>query len=89
MALALEAAALIQSGNQGIADFFCAARLTENPGLCFGTLRSNNGVALLLIDLLAANWPASVNSVRQLLSWRRSNHTVYGDLEMQLFYICF
>ena len=47
-ALALEAAALIRSGNQGIADLFCAARLTENLGLGFGTLRSNNGVALLL-----------------------------------------
>ena len=30
--------------------------------------------------------PASVSSVRQLLSWRLSNHTVYGDLERQLFY---
>jgi putative acyl-CoA dehydrogenase len=39
-ALALEAAALIRSGNQGIADLFCAARLTENLGLGFGTLRS-------------------------------------------------
>jgi putative acyl-CoA dehydrogenase len=47
-ALALQAAALILSGNQGITDLFCAARLTENPGLGFGTLRSNNGVALLL-----------------------------------------
>jgi hypothetical protein len=39
-----------------------------------------------VIDLLAANCPASVSSVRQLLSWRLSNHTVYGDLERQLFY---
>ena len=38
-----------------------------------------------MIDLLAANCPASVISVRQLLSWRLSNHTVYGDLERQLF----
>jgi hypothetical protein len=30
------------------------------------------------IDLLAANCPASVTSVRQLLSRRLSNHTVYG-----------
>jgi putative acyl-CoA dehydrogenase len=47
-ALALQAAALIRSGNQSIADLFCEARLTENLGLGFGTLRSNNGVALLL-----------------------------------------
>jgi putative acyl-CoA dehydrogenase len=48
MALALQAAALIRSGNQQIADIFCHARLTGNPGLAFGTLRSNDGVALLL-----------------------------------------
>jgi putative acyl-CoA dehydrogenase len=48
MALALQAAALIRSGNQAIADLFCAARLTENLGLGFGTLQSNDGVALLL-----------------------------------------
>jgi putative acyl-CoA dehydrogenase len=48
IALALQAAALIRSGNQGIADLFCSARLTENVGLVFGTLRSNDGVALLL-----------------------------------------
>ena len=41
---------------------------------------------VFVIDLLAANCPASVSSVRQLLSWRLSNHTVYGDLERQLFY---
>jgi putative acyl-CoA dehydrogenase len=48
MALALQAAVLIRSGNQAIADLFCAARLTENLGLVFGTLRSTDGVALLL-----------------------------------------
>lgn len=48
MAIALQAAALIQSGNQRIADTFCGARLTESLGLVFGTLRSNDGVALLL-----------------------------------------
>jgi putative acyl-CoA dehydrogenase len=48
MALALQAAALIRSGNQQVADIFCHARLTGNPGLAFGTLRSNQGVALLL-----------------------------------------
>ena len=48
IALALQAAALIRSGNQGIADLFCSARLTENLGLAFGTLRSADGVALLL-----------------------------------------
>jgi putative acyl-CoA dehydrogenase len=48
MALALEAAAIIRSGNQRIADIFCAARLTENLGLVFGTLRSSDGAALLL-----------------------------------------
>jgi putative acyl-CoA dehydrogenase len=48
MALALEAAALIRSGNQIIADNFCAARLTESLGLAFGTLRSNDGIAMLL-----------------------------------------
>src|SRR6202011_6023579 len=48
MALALQAAALIRSGNQQIADIFCHARLTGNPGLAFGTLRLNDGVALLL-----------------------------------------
>ena len=38
-----------------------------------------------MIDLLAANCPASVSSVRQLLGWRVSNHTDCGDLERQLF----
>jgi putative acyl-CoA dehydrogenase len=47
-ALALQAAALIRSGNQAIADLFCAARLTEDLGLGFGTLKSNDGVVLLL-----------------------------------------
>jgi putative acyl-CoA dehydrogenase len=48
VALALESAAIIRSGNQRIAEIFCAARLTENLGLVFGTLRSVDGVALLL-----------------------------------------
>ena len=48
MALALQAAAIIRSGNQRIADIFCAARLTQSPGLVLGTLRSSDGVALLL-----------------------------------------
>jgi len=48
MALALQAAALIRTGNQSIADLFCRARLTDAPGLAFGTLRSTDGVALLL-----------------------------------------
>ncbi|MBV9999471.1 MAG: isovaleryl-CoA dehydrogenase [Verrucomicrobia bacterium] len=48
LALALEASALIRSGNQPVADLFCAARLTERPGLAFGTLRSEEGVTLLL-----------------------------------------
>jgi putative acyl-CoA dehydrogenase len=48
MALALQAAALIRSGNQRIADAFCSARLTDSLGLVFGTLRSNDCVALLL-----------------------------------------
>jgi len=48
MALALQAAVLIRGGNQRIADMFCTARLTESPGLVFGTLRSREGVALLL-----------------------------------------
>jgi len=48
MALALQAAALIRTGNQSIADLFCSARLTDAPGLAFGTLRSTDGVALLL-----------------------------------------
>ncbi|MBV9106004.1 MAG: isovaleryl-CoA dehydrogenase [Verrucomicrobia bacterium] len=48
MALALQAAALIRSGNQPIADLFCHARLSGNPGLSFGTLKSTEGVALLL-----------------------------------------
>jgi putative acyl-CoA dehydrogenase len=48
LALALQAAALIRSGNQAIADLFCGARLAENLGLAFGTLRSSDGVALLL-----------------------------------------
>jgi len=48
MALALQAAALIRSGNQRIADAFCSARLTNSLGLVFGTLRSNDCVALLL-----------------------------------------
>jgi putative acyl-CoA dehydrogenase len=48
MALALQAAVLIRSGNQRIADVFCTARLTESVGLVFGTLRSDDGVALLL-----------------------------------------
>jgi putative acyl-CoA dehydrogenase len=48
LALALEASALIRSGNQRIADVFCAARLTGSLGLAFGTLQSDDGVALLL-----------------------------------------
>ena len=48
IALALQAAALIRGGNQGTADLFCSARLTENLGLAFGTLQSTDGVALLL-----------------------------------------
>ena len=48
MALTLEAAALIRSGNQKIADGFCAARLTDSLGLVFGTLRSNAAITLLL-----------------------------------------
>jgi putative acyl-CoA dehydrogenase len=48
MALALQAAALIRSGNQAIADMFCSARLAERHGHVFGTLRSRNGVELLL-----------------------------------------
>jgi putative acyl-CoA dehydrogenase len=48
MALALQAAVLIRSGNQQIADIFCTARLNERVGLVFGTLRSDEGVALLL-----------------------------------------
>jgi putative acyl-CoA dehydrogenase len=48
MALALQAAALIRSGNQAIADMFCSARLAERHGLVFGTLRSRDGVELLL-----------------------------------------
>jgi putative acyl-CoA dehydrogenase len=48
LALALQAAAIIRSENQRVADIFCAARLTESPGLVFGTLRSLDGVALLL-----------------------------------------
>jgi putative acyl-CoA dehydrogenase len=48
MALALQAAALIRTGNQVIADTFCGARLTGSLGLAFGTLRSNDGVSLLL-----------------------------------------
>jgi putative acyl-CoA dehydrogenase len=48
LGLALEASALIRSGNQPVADLFCAARLTGRPGLAFGTLRSEDGVALLL-----------------------------------------
>jgi putative acyl-CoA dehydrogenase len=48
LALALEASALIRSGNEPIADVFCAARLTDRLGLAFGTLRSEQGVAPLL-----------------------------------------
>jgi putative acyl-CoA dehydrogenase len=48
MGLALQAAALIKGGNQAVADMFCRARLTESLGLVFGTLHSNEGVALLL-----------------------------------------
>jgi putative acyl-CoA dehydrogenase len=48
MALALEAAVLIRAGNQPIADLFCSARLTEGASLVFGTLRSADGVAVLL-----------------------------------------
>ena len=48
MALALQAAALIRTGNQSIADLFCSARLTDGLGLAFGTLRSTDGVTLLL-----------------------------------------
>ena len=37
-----------------------------------------------MIDLLAANCPASVSSVRHLLSWRLTNHTGYGDLKVRV-----
>ena len=48
MALALQAAALVRAGNQKIADIFCATRLSESLGLVFGTLRSDDGVSMLL-----------------------------------------
>jgi putative acyl-CoA dehydrogenase len=48
MALALQAAVSIRSGNQRIADAFRAARLSDSLGVVFGTLRSNDCVALLL-----------------------------------------
>ena len=48
MALALQAAALVRAGNQKIADIFCATRLSESLGLVFGTLRSDDGVPMLL-----------------------------------------
>jgi putative acyl-CoA dehydrogenase len=48
LGLVLQAAALIRGGNQAVADMFCRARLTERLGLVFGTLHSNEGVALLL-----------------------------------------
>jgi putative acyl-CoA dehydrogenase len=38
MALALQAATLIRSGNVAIADSFCESRLGAHPGLAFGTL---------------------------------------------------
>ena len=48
MALALQAATLIRTGNRSIADLFCSARLTDGLGLAFGTLRSTDGITLLL-----------------------------------------
>ncbi len=38
MALAMQAAQLLKSGNPLVADAFCQSRLTANPGLLFGNL---------------------------------------------------
>ena len=38
MALALQASLLVRVGNSAVADAFCASRLGDSHGLCFGTL---------------------------------------------------
>jgi putative acyl-CoA dehydrogenase len=47
LALALQAALLVRSGNAAVADAFCAARLSGDHGLAFGTLPA--GVAFSTI----------------------------------------
>jgi len=56
---------------------------TRNRPWLLGPLIQRYRSALFRKSCLAC--PASVSSVRQLLSWRRSNHSVYGELAMQLF----
>jgi len=53
MALALQAAILIRTGNAAISDIFCESRLGKQHGLAFGTLSPNAPVALLLERALA------------------------------------
>ena len=53
MALALQASLLVRAGNSAVADAFCASRLGEAHGLCFGTLPP----AAKLDDLIARALP--------------------------------
>src|SRR5262249_12137489 len=48
LALALQAALLIRSGASAVADAFCAARLTGDHGLAFGTLPAGVEVGALI-----------------------------------------
>jgi len=52
MALALQAAILVRSGNTDIADIFCESRLGMQHGLAFGTLPAHAPVARLLDRVL-------------------------------------
>ena len=53
MALALQAAILLRSGQPDIADIFCESRLGAQHGLAFGTLPAHAPVAHLLDRALA------------------------------------
>ncbi|MEO8334872.1 MAG: isovaleryl-CoA dehydrogenase [bacterium] len=48
MALALQASLLVRAGDSNVADVFCASRLGNAHGLCFGTLASDAPFELLI-----------------------------------------
>lgn len=48
LALALEAAVLIESGHAAVSDAFCVSRLGGDQGLCFGTLPTGTDIDAIL-----------------------------------------
>jgi putative acyl-CoA dehydrogenase len=48
MALALQSALLLRTGNAAVADVFCESRLGDTRGLCFGTLPADAPLDLLI-----------------------------------------